>query len=135
MSKKAIFNFLAVTLVVLLISSCKKEAGEGGDSSIRGKIWVVNYNATFTSINNEYVGADEYVYIIYGDDISYGDRVKTNPAGEFEFKYLREGNYTIYIYSKDKTRTEPSGITSMKVSTNISKKEQVVDVGTITIYN
>jgi hypothetical protein len=37
MSKKAIFNFLAVTLVVLLISSCKKEAGEGGDSSIRGK--------------------------------------------------------------------------------------------------
>lgn len=135
MSKKAIFNFLAVTLVVLLISSCKKEAGEGGDSSIRGKIWVVNYNATFTSINNEYVGADEYVYIIYGDDISYGDRVKTNPAGEFEFKYLREGNYTIYIYSKDKTRTEPSGITSMKVSTNISKKEQIVDVGTITIYN
>lgn len=135
MSKKAIFNFLAVTLVFLLISSCKKEAGEGGDSSIRGKVWVVNYNATFTSINNEYVGADEYVYIIYGDDISYGDRVKTNPAGEFEFKYLREGNYTIYIYSKDKTRTEPSGITSMKVSTNISKKEQVVDVGTITIYN
>lgn len=135
MSKKAIFNFLTVTLVLLLISSCKKEAGEGGDSSIRGKIWVINYNATFTSINNEYVGADEYVYIIYGDDISYGDRVKTNPAGEFEFKYLREGNYTIYIYSKDKTRTEPSGITSMKVSTNISGKEQVVDVGTITIYN
>ncbi len=135
MNKKAIFNFLIVTIIVLLISSCKKEAGEGGDSSIRGKIWVVNYNATFTSINNEYVGADEYVYIIYGDDISYGDRVKTNPAGEFEFKYLREGNYTIYIYSKDKTRTEPSGITSMKVSTNISKKEQVVDVGTITIYN
>jgi hypothetical protein len=133
--KKTILNFLAITLAVMLVSSCKKEAGEGGDSSIRGKVWVVNYNATFTSINNEYVGADEYVYIIYGDDISYGDRVKTNPSGEFEFKYLREGNYTIYIYSKDKTRTEPSGITSMKVSTNISSKKQVVDVGTITIYN
>lgn len=133
--KKTILNFLVIALAIMLISSCKKEAGEGGNSSIRGKVWVVNYNATFTSINNEYTGADEYVYIIYGNDISYGDRTKTNPAGEFEFKYLREGNYTIYIYSKDKTRTEPSGITSMKVSTNISSKKQVVDVGTITIYN
>ncbi|MGE0562516.1 MAG: hypothetical protein AB7O47_11925 [Flavobacteriales bacterium] len=135
MRKKTILNFLLLSIAFMLTSSCKKEAGEGGDSSIRGKIWVVNYNSTFTSINNEYVGADEYVYIIYGDDISYGDRTKTNPAGEFEFKYLREGNYTIYIYSKDKTRTEPSGITSMKVTTNISGKKQIVDVGTITIYN
>ena len=135
MSKKTILNFLAITVVILLISSCKKEAGEGGNSSIRGKVWVINYNSTFTSINSEYVGADEYVYIIYGSDVSYGDRTKTNPEGEFEFKYLREGNYTVYVYSKDKTGVSPSGTTAVKVSTNISKKKQVVDLGTITIYN
>lgn len=135
MNKKTILNFLAITVVILLISSCKKEAGEGGNSSIRGKVWVENYNSTFTSINDEYVGADEYVYIIYGSDISYGDRTKTNPEGAFEFKYLREGNYTVYVYSKDKTRVSPSGTTAVKVSTNIAKKKQVVDLGTIVIYN
>lgn len=133
--KKSIFKFLALAIVIFLFNSCKKEAGEGGDSSIRGNVWVINYNSTFTTINNEYVGADEYVYIIYGSDVSYGDRTKTNPEGEFEFKYLREGNYKVYVYSKDKTLTIPSGVTSVKVDANISKSEQVVDVGTITIYN
>jgi hypothetical protein len=133
--KKSILKLVAITVVIFLFNSCKKEAGEGGNSSIRGKVWVINYNATFTSINNEYVGADEYVYIIYGSDVSYGDRTKTNPEGEFEFKYLREGNYTVYVYSKDKTRVSPSGTVAVKLSTSISKEEQVVDLGTITIYN
>ena len=133
--KKSILKLVAITVVIFLFNSCKKEAGEGGNSSIRGKVWVINYNSTFTSINNEYVGADEYVYIIYGSDVSYGDRTKTNPEGEFEFKYLREGNYTVYVYSKDKTRVSPSGTVAVKLSTSISKKEQVVDIGTITIYN
>ena len=133
--KKSIFKLVVITVVIFLFNSCKKEAGEGGNSSIKGKVWVINYNSTFTSINNEYVGADEYVYIIYGSDISYGDRTKTTPEGEFEFKYLREGNYTVYVYSKDKTRVSPSGTTAVKVSTNISKKKQVVDLGTLTIYN
>ena len=133
--KKSILKLVAITVVIFLFNSCKKEAGEGGNSSIRGKVWVVNYNATFTSINNEYVGADEYVYIIYGSDVSYGDRTKTNPEGAFEFKYLREGSYTVYVYSKDKTQASPSGQVAVKVGTSISKEEQVVDLGTITIYN
>lgn len=133
--KKSILKLVAITVVIFVFNSCKKEAGEGGNSSIRGKVWVVNYNATFTSINNEYVGADEYVYIIYGSDVSYGDRTKTNPEGAFEFKYLREGSYTVYVYSKDKTQASPSGQVAVKVGTNISKEEQVVDLGTITIYN
>ncbi|MBI2279094.1 MAG: hypothetical protein HYU68_00150 [Bacteroidetes bacterium] len=135
MSKKSIFKFVALTVIIFLFNSCKKEAGEGGNSSIRGKVWVINYNSTFTSINGEYVGADEYVYIIYGSDVSYGDRTKTNPEGEFEFKYLREGSYTVYVYSKDKTQVSPSGQVAVKLSTSISKEEQVVDLGTITIYN
>lgn len=135
MRKKTILNFLAITGVILLTSSCKKEAGEGGNSSIRGKVMVVDYNATFTSIKSEYVGADEDVYIIYGSDVSYGERTKTNPEGEFEFKYLREGNYTVYVYSKDKTQVSPSGQIAVKIGTNISKKKQVVDLGTITIFN
>ncbi len=121
--------------LVLFITSCKKEAGEGGNSSIKGKIWVKDYNATFTTLNAEYAGADEDVYIIYGNNTSYGDKIKASPDGSFEFKYLRKGDYTIYVYSKDKTLTSPSGKVTMTVNATISKKKEVVDAGTITIYN
>lgn len=121
--------------LVLFITSCKKEAGEGGNSSIKGRIWVKDYNATFTTLNAEYAGADEDVYIIYGNNTSYGDKIKASPDGSFEFKYLRKGDYTIYVYSKDKTLTSPSGKVTMTVNATISKKKEVVDAGTITIYN
>lgn len=127
--------FLAIFAVLLFFSSCKKEAGEGGNASIRGKVWVKDYNANFTVLNSEYPGADEDVYIIYGDDISYGYRVKASPDGSFEFKYLRKGKYKIYIYSKDKTLTSPSLMTSIEVEASISKNKEKVDVGTIEIYN
>ncbi len=133
--KNKVFNITAILMLIFLCNSCKKEAGEGGNSSIRGKIWVQNYNATFTSLSNEYVGADVDVYIIYSTNTSYGNKIKSSPEGEFEFKYLREGDYTIYVYSKDKTLTNPSGKIAVKVGAKITQKEQVVDVGTITIYN
>jgi hypothetical protein len=135
MKKKSSSFACIVLLSMQLFVSCKKEAGEGGNASIRGKIWVKDYNANFTVINGEYPGADEDVYIIYGDDISYGDKVSASPDGSFEFKYLRKGKYRIYVYSKDKTLTSPSLTTSVQVEATISKNKEKVDVGTIEIYN
>ncbi len=128
-------SILILITSAIILGSCKKEAGEGGNSSIKGKIWVKDYNATFTTLNAEYAGADEDVYIIYGNNTSYGDRIKASPDGSFEFKYLRKGDYTIYVYSKDKTLTSPSGKVTVTVNATISKKKETVDVGTITIYN
>lgn len=128
-------SILILITSAIILGSCKKEAGEGGNSSIKGKIWVKDYNATFTTLNAEYAGADEDVYIIYGNNTSYGDRIKASPDGSFEFKYLRKGDYTIYVYSKDKTLTSPSGKVTVTVNATISKKKEIVDVGTITIYN
>lgn len=85
----------------LFVSACKKGPGEGGTSSIKGSVHVKNYNSTFTVLNAEYAGAGEDVYIIYGDEIAIGDKQETNNEGEFEFKYLRPGKYTLYVYSKD----------------------------------
>ena len=48
MSKKIIL--LAVT-VALIIASCNKPEGEGGQATIQGKIWVENYN-TLGSISS-----------------------------------------------------------------------------------
>lgn len=127
---------LSVYLVVLamlasvLFQSCEKDPGEGGNSSIRGYVHVTDYNSTFLVVQGEYPGADEYVYIIYGNDVSYGDRIRTSPDGTFEFKYLREGKYTIYVYQEDTTL---SGQSVVARTIEITGKKQTVDAGRIDI--
>lgn len=123
-SKFALIFLIAITF------SCEKGPGEGGNSSITGYVHVTDYNATFIFIQGEYDGADEDVYIIYGDDISYGERLRTGPDGRFEFKYLREGDYTVYVYSKDSTL---AGKHPVSKSIKITKKKQTVDAGTFEI--
>ncbi len=92
--------FLAALLTFV---SCKKEAGDGGNSSIKGTISReirVILNNPATAIGT-FPAADEDVYIIYGDHISPDDRVQTNYNGEYEFLYLRPGKYKIYAFSAD----------------------------------
>jgi hypothetical protein len=71
------------------------------------------------------------VFIIYGDDVSYSDKISAGPDGRFEFKYLREGNYTVYVYSKDSTL---AGKHAVSKSIEISGKKQKVDAGTFEIW-
>lgn len=122
--------FVASVISVFVFSSCEKDAGEGGNSSITGYVHVTDYNATFLVVQGEYPGADEYVYIIYGNDVSYGERIRTTYDGRFEFKYLREGKYTIYTYSEDTTL---SGQSVVSVQAEITDKKQTVDIGRIDI--
>jgi hypothetical protein len=120
--------------LALLTGSCKKPAGEGGNSSIRGNVWVKDYNKSLTIIQYEYTGVDVEVYIIYGDDTTYGEKVNTNGDGEFEFKYLRKGNYKIYAISNERIgNTNDSKEVAVVVDASISSKKQVVDVGQIVI--
>ena len=44
---------LAVIAIVLLLS-CKKQPGEGGFASIEGKVYVKNFDASFTLLTSEY---------------------------------------------------------------------------------
>jgi|SRR6218665_1067439 len=135
---KKVVSILLVAFTLISVS-CKKPAGEGGNSTVTGAVHVTNYNSTFTSINNEYMGADLDVYIIYGDDLSYGNKTKTGPDGVFEFKYLRKGSYRVYVYSKDKdaylagdTNAPDEAIFA---SGEITAKKQVCDLGTIEVIN
>lgn len=117
------------------VCACKKPAGEGGQATIKGKVWVEDWNAGFTIKNGEYAGADEDVYIIYGDNVGYGNRTRASYNGEFEFKYLRKGKYKIYVYSKDKTLRSQSGDTAFVKEVEITEKKQELSVETFTIYN
>jgi len=97
-----------------------------------GKVLVRQYNASFTILQEEYYAQDEDVYIIYGDDITFGDRTRTCYDGTYEFKYLRPGTYTIYAYSKDSTFQTNSMIPVIREMT-ISKNHEVVEVPEIII--
>ena len=138
---KKVTLLLAVVLT-LLISSCSKPAGEGGRATIKGRIWVENYSTLNTisdtyTFKSEFAGADEDVYIIYGDDVSYGNKVKSGPDGIFEFKYLRKGDYKIYVQSKDTARSSyfyGSGIKTVDVSVTIGDKKETVETEDLVIY-
>ena len=95
--------FIWVIAVLLALVSCKKEAGDWVNSSIKGKIsreLRIVLNNPGTAVGT-FPAADEDVFIIYGDHISPDDRVQTNYEGEYEFLYLRPGKYKVYAFSKD----------------------------------
>ena len=127
-----------LTLIIissLIITSCKKPAGEGGKATIKGKVFVQNYNGNFTQLNDEYYAQGERVYIIYGDETSVGDDVRTSYDGSYEFKYLRKGNYKIYAFSKDSTLSSLNKKVEVLKNVEIKSKKETVELPTIVIFN
>ena len=120
-------------ILILFLFSCEKEEGIGGTSEIKGKVYAFDYNAELTVLRSEYYAPEEDVYIIYGDDEIYSDDFKTHFDGSYHFQYLRKGKYTIFAYSKDLSRTSPSGLINVKVEVEITGKNQTVEARDIVI--
>jgi hypothetical protein len=131
MRTKFIIGSLLISILSLI--ACEKEPGEGGTSTIRGKVITREYNRDFTILRDVYPAAKEDVYIIYGDDFVYGDRFETNYDGSYEFKYLQEGSYTIFAYSKDSTNLITAEEIAVMKQVEITGKDQVVEVPDIYI--
>jgi len=92
--------FLALSL--FLIAACKKPAGPGAKAAIKGKIYVKDFNtAAYGPPISEYYGAGETVYICYGNNTAVGNTVRTSTDGSYEFLYLRQGHYKIFVLSRD----------------------------------
>ena len=128
------FLFFLLACAGLLVSSCRKEPGVGGDASIQGRVWVRHYNSTFTTFIGEYPGDDQYVYIIYGEHPGYDARLKTSYDGTFRFQYLNPGKYQLYVYSLDSTLTSLNNTVPVIRDVEISSRKQEVDLGDIVIY-
>ncbi len=129
-------RFLAILTAAVMIAgtSCKKPAGQGGNSSIKGNVWAQKWNSSFTVMSGEGPGEDVNVFIIYGNETSYGSKTATTPDGSFEFQYLRPGKYKVYTYSKTLvTPTNPNGKMEVSVDTEITKKKQTIDVGQLKV--
>lgn len=131
--KRALPVFVILILSIALFS-CAKEAGDGGNSTIYGKIIAYNYNAEFTNLRGIYPAADEDVFLIYGNDRSYSQRIRSNYEGIYEFKYLRPGDYTIYLYSKDSTLTLASEMYAVIRKVKIENNRQTVEAADMKIF-
>ena len=93
-------RYVFSVVLMLVLIGCDKSEGEGGNSSISGKVNIVQYNSTFTLEDYSSEAADYDVFIVYGDEVGYSDKTETDYQGEYSFNFLREGDYIIYAYSK-----------------------------------
>jgi len=100
-----IFLYLLFSIVgIFIFSSCNKDEGLGGSSSIQGYIYnVVHQSNNFSSTADTVPAVGERVYIIYSDnenDPVASKDVRTNLNGMYHFEYLRKGNYIVYALSE-----------------------------------
>ncbi len=129
-------SYISIIIIALaLIASCKKPEGQGGRATIKGKLLIRNYNNGFNILQDTFYVAGENVFIIYGNQTSVGDNVKTGPDGSFQFEYLRKGKYKIFVTSKDKQNPSFTGTISVIKEAEITTNKQIVDVGDIVAYD
>jgi hypothetical protein len=133
-NRTIVISMLLLLVIPLMMTSCKKEPGPGGKSTLYGKVFVKDYNSTFTVLEETYYGPDIWVYIIYGDDRDYGDKIKTSYDGTWEFKYLRPGTYHVYAFSKDSTLQTLAPVAVIR-DVDVPGKSQDIEVPDIVIFN
>ena len=94
-----------LSILMLVLSSCDKDSGEGGTSVIQGQVYKI-----FTSqdpFSGEWdtayfqLDAGKDVFIIYSDNEGsvYDDNFETDYNGRYHFEYLRQGDYIVYTYA------------------------------------
>ncbi len=124
---------LLAGLMLTFATGCEKEPGEGGRSSISGRIIEQEMSAPLQNeMVREYPLVDERVYIIYGDSTKvYDDNMRTDFNGRFKFSYLRKGTYTIFVYTEcnvihDVGCADDGGVWAVKRTVELGKNENVV---------
>ena len=89
---------------IFIFSSCNKNEGLGGSSSIKGYVYnIVHQSNNFSFTADTVPAVGERIYIIYSDnedDPVASKDVRTNLNGMYHFEYLRKGNYIVYALSE-----------------------------------
>ena len=114
-------KFGLIVSVLLLVTACEKQAGEGGTSSISGKVKMIDLEhrdipgSENIDTLSQYYAADKKVYIIYGSEgVIYDDSFETSWDGSFRFEFLRKGKYTLFVYSECESDT--TGLASIQLN-------------------
>lgn len=132
MIRKLVLIFFVISFTFM---SCKKHEGEGGTSTIKGKVIVTLCSDDFSKVYATFPDEERDVYIMYGDDDFYSDKTDTHYDGTFRFPYLRKGNYKVYAYSDDTLGVSESGKVPVIESIHIDKNGKTVETPVIHVYN
>ncbi|MDD4991909.1 MAG: hypothetical protein PHR83_06730 [Paludibacter sp.] len=124
------YSFFLLGFLSLILVSCLNDEGQGGTSVVQGKIFkVLHPNNNFSLEADTFPAAKENVYIVYGDEPIYGDKMETGYDGFYRFKYLTKGTYKVYAYS-----TLPNTIKSAVIDTVTVAYGKTADVPNIYIH-
>ncbi|HMN04304.1 MAG TPA: hypothetical protein PKD45_01140 [Flavobacteriales bacterium] len=125
---------LAILLAstAMLTWGCKKEPGEGGKAEIRGVVLRQDVNAVGNPIGDPYPFQETRVYIVYGDHDFHDDDVRTGPDGNYVFRWLRKGDYTVYTFSECNC---PGKTEVVSRTVTVDGRKDVITVPTITVKN
>ncbi len=124
---------LATLIAVFAFAACNKTSGEGGTSTISGKVYVVDLNGTGDTVE-QYYAPDVDVYVIYGDeDQTYDNDFATSLDGSYRFDYLTPGTYTVFAYSKCDGCA--GGVEAIQKTVEISTGKQAVEVEDLIIID
>lgn len=95
-----------------------------------GNLYTILHNDEEYELTHDTVPAgDVDVYIQFGEDKHYGDRIKTGKDGSFEFRYLTKGDYTVFSFSE-----LPSGEkVPVEQTIKVSAAHKTFDIGHIYI--
>lgn len=132
MLNKLVCIFLFASIVFV---SCEKEEGEGGTTTITGRVFAIDYNQEWTKEKGRYYAPGVDVFIIYGSDSIYSDKFKTGLGGWYRFQFMRPGKYTLYAFSRDKSQISITDEVVVMQTIEVKKKDKTVVVDDIEIYN
>lgn len=128
-------TILVSLILAIFFVSCTKHEGEGGTSTIKGKVMVTLCSDDFSKEYATFPDEERDVYIMYGSDDFYSDKTDTHYDGTFRFKYLRKGNYKVYAYSDDKTGQSVSGKVAVVKDVKIDNNGKIIEAPVIHVYD
>ena len=91
---------MTLLALALILPSCNKGPGEGGTGTVQGYVKLVHHpDDDYTLTPDTMDAAKTDVFIIYGNEVYFGNDVETGADGMYQFEYLRPGDYTVFAYS------------------------------------
>jgi hypothetical protein len=125
-------HFIILAFISLFVSSCAKEAGEGGSSTLKGRVYGYDIN-TSGIVTDSAAVQDARVFISYGDNTTVDDDTWSSFTGEYAFRGLQKGTYTIFVYSQ--CNDCPFNQEVKKQVVEITEKNQEVMVPDLVIFD
>jgi hypothetical protein len=121
-----------IIVMISMIASCSKPAGQGGTSTIEGTV-IVQVIDNQGGVFDEYGAQEADVYLTYGDNEIYDDRMNTHYDGRYKFEYLHKGTYRVYAYTE--CDTCPSKKQPVETSVEITRNNSLVEAPVIYIQD